>query len=169
MSTVTRKESKPADITELLSHKGYTSEQIESLLEKEALILPPTRYGRTLIDETEYELITPDTVNLKKLLSREIETELITDQKLEHRYLEHLGADIFVPFIIILSLSVWDIVKNIIANWLYDKGKSLSKGGIKPSARFEYEIKDDKKQINKHIVYEGPVENLVNILRETKE
>lgn len=169
MFSLKKEEREPADINKYLINRGYSPEQVETLLEKDVLIFPSNQETIVTDKEGKYELLNPETVVITKKLDREINAELITDQRLEHRYIEHLSADIVLPFIIIFGTDVWEIVKGIISNWLYGKIKGLSKGGKKPSARFEYEIQDDKKKIRRHIVYEGPAEELADILKETKD
>jgi len=169
LSALVRKELDPVDINDYLTKRGYTPEDNQKLLEAEVLIFPSSKDVPDIDETGQYELLNPNTVILKKTLGRAVKTEIVTDKKREHRYLEHLSADIVLPFLVIFGPDIWEIVKGIISNWLYDRVRALSKGGKKPSARFEYEISDDKKKVRKHIVYEGPAEELAKILKETKD
>ena len=169
MSSLNKEEREPVDINNYLINRGYTQEQIETLLKKDVLIFPSTQETVVTDKDEKFELLGSEIVVIKKILDKEINAELITDQRLEHRYVEQLSADIILPFIIIFGPDVWEIVKGIVSNWLYDKIRGLSKGDKKPSARFEYEIQDDKNEIRRHILYEGPAEELADILKETKD
>lgn len=166
INKIKRTELEIIDVKKILVKKGYNIEQISELLNKEALIIPNKKIDEEYDD---LEIIDPHAVNINKILRKNIKTELVIDQKKKYVYFEHLGADITVPVIIILSPYIIDIVNNIVASWIYDQIKSKSKADKIPTARFEYEIIDQKKGTSEHIVYEGPADELANALKTAKK
>jgi hypothetical protein len=157
----------PVNVEKLLKDKGYSSGEIHDLVGKDVLFLSDpaaeSPEGR--------ELLTLDTVIVKKTLSNEmkdLEIEFPLDKEKEHRYLELLAAEIYIGFIVFLTVTAWEVCKGIIANYVYDKFKSMKKESKTLHAKVEIQIIDKKKGRTYHFKYSGPADKVSEIIKKAK-
>lgn len=153
------------DITQLLESRGYKQEEIQELLKKDVLFV--SQEAKRPI-ETEYEILPPDNVTLKKILSQSLglKTDVVLDKNREQRYIELLSAEVYVGIILLFAAQTWDLTKGIIANWLYDGFVNFKRDGKRLNARVEIQLVDKKRGITKHIEYSGPADQVGEVIRE---
>ena len=157
-------ELSPVDIETLLKEKGYYDDEIHDLLQKDILFL--SSYDKFDIHENA-ELITPETVEIEKLLSNKVATLKINfplDKK-GHRYAELLHTEIYIGVIYFLNSTAWDISKGIISSWLNDKSLGFKNQSKTLKAVVEIQIKDIKKQRTYHFKYTGPADKVAEIIK----
>jgi len=164
-SWIPEEELPSVDIENLLKDKGYNSDQIHNLMRNDILFLS------TQASNENHELLTLDTVQMKKILAKELEglqIDFPLDQNREHRYLELLHAEIYIGLIVFLSITAWEISKGVISNWLYDRFRGMKKGGKTLHARVEIQITDQKQGRTYHFKYSGPADEVSKIIKETE-
>jgi len=157
------------DVEKLLAEKGYGSDDIRTLIGKDVLFL--SLREQTLKSNEKVELLTPETVEAKKVLGNSIEklnVEFALDKRKEHRYLELLHAEIYVGLIVFLNPVVWDVCKGIVSNWIYDKFKAMKQKSKTLDADIEIQIIDRKKGRSFHVKYSGPANEVAEIIKKAK-
>ena len=155
----------PVEVESLLQEKGYYGDEIPDLLQKDILFL--SLYNKFDIHENA-ELITPETVEIAKLLSDKIPTLKINfplDRK-GHRYTELLHTEIYIGVIYFLNSTAWNISKGIISSWLYDKFLGFKKQSKMLNAEVEIQIKDTKKERIYHFKYTDPADKVADIIKD---
>ena len=116
------------------------------------------------------EVITPDTLVLKKLLKskkEELQVEFAPD-KAGHNYLELLSAEIYVGILVFLSPTIWDIAKGFIASWLYDQYTGMKRDSKQLNAKLEVMVKDEKNGKSCHVTYQGPADQVAEVVKNAK-
>lgn len=164
-SGVLKEELPSADIEDLLEDKGYNSTEIHSLMRSDILFLSAQ------VSSKNQELLTLETVEIKKILANELkklEINFPVDQNRKHRYLELLHAEIHIGLIVFLSLTAWEISKGIISNWLYDRFKGMKKEEKTLHAKVEIQVIDQKQGRTYHFKYTGPANEVSKIIKETE-
>ena len=154
----------PVEVETLLKEKGYYDEEIHGLLQKDVLFL--SLRDKYDIHENA-ELITPETVEIEKLLSNKVPTLKINfplDKK-GHSYAELLHTEIYIGVIYFLNSTAWDISKGIISGWLDDKFLGFRKQSKTLNAEVEIQIKDTKKEHTYHFKYTGPADKVAEIIK----
>jgi hypothetical protein len=156
----------PVDIESLLKQKGYSAEEIRSLVKKDILFFSSKELRSDL---GKLELLTTEMVEIKKILKSELEqleVELPLDKQKGHRYQELLGAEIDLGIIIFLSVTAWEIAKGIISNWLYDRFRGMRKESKKLNAKLEIQVTNPKNGRIYHFKYSGPADKIAEIIKE---
>ncbi len=157
----------PVEVETLLKEKGYFDDEIHDLLQKDILFL--SLYGKLDMHEN-VELITSETVEIEKLLSNKIPTLKINfplDRK-GHRYAELSRSKIYIGVLFFLNSTAWNISKEIISGWLYDKFLSFKEQAKTLSAEVEIQIKDTKKERTYHFKYKGPADKVAEIIKNVE-
>ncbi len=152
----------PFDLSVLLIQKGYSKEEIASLLKKDVLFISNEKRGTP-----PKEVVHPHTLVLKKLLSNE--KKLTVDFAVDKNgfsYLELLSAEIYIGPIIFLSTAAWDISKDFVASWLFDHYVSMKKESKELTANLEIEVIDEKKGKTFRAKYSGPANQVAKIIKQ---
>jgi DNA-binding transcriptional MerR regulator len=155
------------DLQKSLKKKGYSIEESKELLEKEVLFLSAN--PEELSTTNKQELLTHETVNLKKILADEVKSlkiDFVLDKNKTHKYLELKAASIDVGVICFLSLTAWELCKGIISNWIYDQFLAMRKVSKNLHSNFELQIEEGETKI--HLSYSGPADEVAEIIKEIR-
>lgn len=161
-SSVTIEKLTPIDLSALLSQKGYSPEEIGSILERELLFVSTEKDA-----SSSQEVIRPDSLNLEKELAalNDLSVSFAFDKK-GYRYKEQLSAGIYIGLIVFLSTTNWDIIKGIISTYLYDQFRAMKKQHKSLNARVELQVKNTKSGLSYHLKYSGPADQVAGIIAE---
>jgi len=151
----TFEELEPFDARSLLYSKGVNEADFEHYLNKDITIIPHWSIDY-LIDESN------NFITFLKENNKDIEISLLTEKEKPSIF----GAGFDYGGIIIIAYHVFDVVKNLMASYIYDRYYINRTGN--GMVQLEIHVKDEENQITKSYNIFGPGNEVAKIIRELK-